>query len=239
MKSLVVRALGLMALSILVFGNAEANAQEFKFAVEHDHLIKSCKGELVINQKGVEYRTENKEHQRQWTYTDIKLIKLASPKEIKVYTYESNLMNVGRDETFEFRVLQDQVTIALSDFLLARITRPLATTFVATEEKGRYEIPVRHNHRISSCQGTLKIYADKVIYQSSKQENSRYWRWTDIQSISRAGPYEFSITTYEPKLGGPKVYNFDLKEQMDEAVYEYLWARVYKVTYPKPFEVKQ
>jgi hypothetical protein len=148
-------------------------------------------------------------------------------------------MNVGRDETFEFKVIQGQVTKELSDFLLARIARPLATTFVATEEKGRYEIPVRHNHRVSSCQGVLKVYPDKLIYESSKQENSRYWRWADIQSISRTGPYQFSVTTYEPKLGGPKLYNFDLKEQMGEAIYEYLWARVYKVTYPKTFEVKQ
>jgi hypothetical protein len=228
-----------MMLSILVSGNAKASPQEFKFAVEHDHLIRSCKGELVINQEGVEYRTKNKEHLRKWPYTDIKMIKLASPKDIKVYTYESSWMNVGRDETFEFKVIQGQATKELSDFLLARIARPLATTFVATEEKGRYEIPVRHNHRVSSCQGVLKVYPDKLIYESSKQENSRYWRWADIQSISRTGPYQFSVTTYEPKLGGPKLYNFDLKEQMGEAIYEYLWARVYKVTYPKTFEVKQ
>lgn len=240
MKSLMMRVMSIIALSMLAFGGREAFAQEFKYPVEHDHTIKSCKGELVINRDGVEYRTENKDHARKWSYTDIRMIKLASPKKIEVISYESSRMKLGYDKTFAFKVLKGEVTREVSDFLLARVERPLATSFVASEEKPHYEIPVRHRHSFGGDQGRLKVYADRVVYESAKQEGSRYWRWSDVKGISRTSPYLFSITTFEPKLGGPtKTYNFDLKEPMDDAVYDYLWARVYKPTLPASPGVKQ
>ena len=211
-----------------------ASAQEFKFRVEHDHLIGSCKGELIINQEGVEYRTSKKEHPRKWSYTDIEMIKLRSPRKVAVLTYESARIELGRDRTFEFKVLDGEVTKEVSDFLLGRVERPLSTTFVASEEKPQYAIPVRHRHTFGGDQGTLKVYADRVVYESQgKQERSRYWRWSDIKSFSRLGRYQFSITTFEPKLGGPtKTFNFDLKEEMNDAQYDYVWARVFKPTLP-------
>lgn len=217
-----------------------ASAQEFTFRVEHDHAIGSCKGELIINQDAVEYRTNKKEHARKWTYTDIEMIKLRSPRKVEILTYESARMKLGHDRTFEFKVLDGEVTKELSGFLLARVERPLSTTFVASEEKPQYTIPVRHRHSFGGDHGTLKIYPDGVAYDSVRTKSSRRWRWTDIQSISRTGPYQFAVTTHEPKFGGPmKTYNFDLKERMDDDAYDFVWSRIYKPTLPASREVKQ
>ena len=233
MKSAMKRVVNALALSILVLGSRAAFAQQFRYPVEHDHTFKSCKGELVINRDGVEYRTGNKEHARKWSYTDIRMIKLVSPRKLEVISYESSRMKFGGDKTFEFKVLTGGVTKEVSDFLLSRVGRPLATSFVASEEKPRFEIPVRHRHSFGGDQGRLKIYADRVIYESEKQAGSRYWRWSDVKGISRTGPYQFSITTFEPQLGGPtKTYNFDLKEPMGDSMYDYLWAQVYRPTLP-------
>ena len=217
-----------------------ASAQEFTFRVEHDHAIGSCKGELLINQDGVEYRTGKKEHARKLTYTDIEMIKLRSPRKVEILTYESARMKLGRDRAFEFKVLDKEVTKDVSDFLLKRVERPLSTTFVASEEKPQYAISVRHRQSFGGDQGILKIYTDGVAYDSVRTKSSRRWRWSDIQSISRLGPYQFAITTYEPKLGGPtKTYNFDLKERMDDGVYDFVWSRIYKPTLPASPEVSQ
>ena len=233
MKTVMIEVMSALILSILVSGSRAVLAQEFKYSVEHDHLFKSCKGELIINRQGVEYRTDNREHARSWSYADIQMIKLATAKKIEVISYESSRMKLGGDKTFEFKVLKGEVTKAVSDFLLARVERPLATSFVASEEKPQYAIPVRHRHSFGGDQGRLKVYADRVVYESAKQEGSRSWRWSDVKGISRTSPYQFSITTFEPKLGGPtKTYNFDLKEPMGDAVYDYLWVRVYKPTLP-------
>jgi hypothetical protein len=217
-----------------------ASAQEFTFPVEHNHTFKSCKGDLIINGEGVEYRTTHKEHARKWTYTDIKMITLVSPTQVTVLTYESRLLTLGRDETFQFKVLKGELSKEVNDFLLAHVSRPLATSFVKSEENSQYAIPVRHRQSFGSDQGKLKVYSDGIAYESVSTKRSRRWRWADIQSISRMGTYQFSVTTYEPKLGGPtKTYNFDLKERMEDTMYDYLWARVYKPTLPASPDVKQ
>ncbi len=244
MKSVIFRLISSLALLTLITagaaGQAKGQAQEFTFLVEHDHAFKSCKGELVINAQGIEYSTTNKDHARKWAFIDIAMIKLASPKHIEVLTYESSRMKFGRDKTFEFKILNGEVSKEVSDFLLGRVSRPLATSFAKSEEKPAYAILVRHRHSFGGDQGVLNIYADGVAYDSVNPENSRRWRWTDIRSISRMGPYQFGITTYERKFGGPtKTFNFDLKERMDDAVYDYLWARVYEVTLPASPEVRQ
>jgi len=227
------------ALTVLVFAGCAA-AQEFTLPVEHNHTLKSCKGDLIINGEGVEYRTTHKDHARRWAYTDIKMIQLVSPKEVKILTYESSRLKLGRDETFEFKVLKGEVSKDVSDFLLTRVERPLATSFAKSEENPQHTIPVRHRHTFGGDQGTLKIYADGVAYESVKAKSLRRWRWTDIQSISRTGPYQFAVTTYEPKFGGPtKTYNFDLKERMDDRVYDFVWSRIYKPTLPASPNAKQ
>lgn len=240
MKLMIIRLTSAFVLSILIPVGAKGLAQEFTLAVEHDHAIGSCKGNLIINADGVEYKTANKDHAREWAYVDIKMIKLVSPTRIGVLTYESSRKKLGADKSFEFKVLKDEVAKALSDFLLDRVTRPLATSFVRSDEKAQYEIPARHSHTFGGCQGTIKAYDDRLVYESSKPEDSRHWRWTDIQSISRGGPYRFTITTYEPKFGGPaRSFNFDLKERMDDAVYDYVWAKINKTALPALLEVKK
>jgi hypothetical protein len=108
---------------------------------------------------------------------------------------------------------------------------------VRSEEKSAYEMPARHRHSFGGCQGTIRIYGDRVVYESARPENSGLWRWTDIRAISRTNPYQLSITSYEPKMGGPtKTYNFDLKERMSDAVYDYLWSRIYNVALPALLE---
>lgn len=231
---------GTALIGFLITLGTMASAQEFTFRVEHDHAIGSCKGELLINQDGVEYHTDKKEHTRKWTYPDIEMIKLRSHRKVEILTYESARMRLGHDRKFEFKVFDGEITKEVSDFLLKRVERPFSTTFVASDEKPQYAIPVRHRHSFGGDQGTLKIYADGLAYDSVRTKSSRRWRWADIQSISRTGPYQFAITTYEPKLGGPtKTYNFDLKERMVEGVYDFVWTRVYKPALPASPDVKQ
>jgi hypothetical protein len=227
-------------ITVLLATASTASAQEFTFPVEHNHTFKSCKGDLIINGEGVDYRTTHKDHARRWTYTDIKMITLVSPTQVTILTYERRRLTLGRDEVFQFKVLKGELSREVNDFLLAHVSRPLTTSFVKSEENPQYAIPVRHRDTFRGDQGTLKVYADGVAYESVRTKSSRRWRWTDIQSINRMGPYQFAITTYEPKFGGPtRTYNFDLKERMEDTVYDYLWARIYKPTLPKSPDVKQ
>jgi len=57
--------------------------------------------------------------------------------------------------------------------------------------------------------------------------DSRYWRYGDIQNINQSDRYRFEVITFEEKLGGPKAYNFQLREVLPPQAYDYVWARVY------------
>lgn len=239
MKRALIRAMSAVALAVLIFGGSESFAQEFKYRVEHDHLFKSCEGELIIDSEGVEYRSEEKDHARKWSYRDIQMLKLVSAKSLEVISYESGAKRLGLDRVFEFNLQEGEITVELSEFLLARVERPMSTSIVATEEKALHEIAVRHRHRFGGCQGMLRVYGGGMVYESSEVENSRHWRWSDLRSISRAGPYRFAVTTFEGALGGAKTYSFDLKERMDDTLYEYIWSKVNRPALPRSFEIER
>jgi hypothetical protein len=231
-------SLFVMLVVFLYTSSTSVTAQsEYRLKVKHDHIRKYCVGELVINNSGVMYLTENKDHNRKWDFIDIKMIKLISPTKLKVLSFENSKFKVN-DRNFSFELIEGgEITKNVSDFILSKVNRPVSTSFIPnTEDKPLFSIPVRHRRRFSSDTGTLKIYTTSVVYDSEgEHENSRYWRWSDIQSIGRSGQYKFSLTTYEPELGGPvKSFDFDLKESLQDSVYDYMWDRVYRVSYRLP-----
>ena len=232
MKRLVLSLITALTFSAFFLNAAEAAAAEYRFKVKHDHVRKYCAGELVINDSGVEYVTEEKGHSRKWDYVDVKMLKLVSPTRLKVLSYEDSRLKVG-DRDFSFELTEGELTKEVSDFILSKVARPVSTTFVpASDEEPIYSIPVRHRRRVGGDEGMLKVYPTSVVYESAAGgDNSRYWRWSDIQGVGRSGRFKLSVTTYEPELGGPtKSFDFDLKEQAGDDIYDYMWDRVYGVS---------
>ncbi|MCS6816823.1 MAG: hypothetical protein N0A16_05590 [Blastocatellia bacterium] len=217
--------------ALLLMGRAAAgSSQEFRLPARHDHAMRSCQGELILTSEGIEYRTAHSEHARRWAFEDVRLIVLASRREITLHTYEAHWWTLGRDRVFRFTTLSE-IPEEVSAFLLAHISRPLATSFVVVEEKSLHEFPARHRHRLGGCQGTIRVYADRIVYDSrDRPRDSRSWRWSDIQRVGRFGPYLLEIVTYEPEFGGPtRAYVFDLKASLPDEVYDFVWGKVYRI----------
>src|SRR5215471_514220 len=194
-----------------------AAAQNFEFPVERERLLQNHRGTLVITAEGVEYKTSQKNESRSWRYKDIQQIKIESPTVIEILTYEDQRRMLGRDRIFRFRLLEGKITPEVSALLAAKAPRPVATSVAPTSDgEPKFETAVKHLHAFGGCQGTLKIYPDRVSYESAeKPEHSRYWRYSDIQGFGHPSRYRFEITTFEDKFGGPtKVYDFQLKEDM-------------------------
>lgn len=228
----------------------QREATDFRFRVKHDHLRKSCVGELVINNAGVEYLTDHEPHKRSWPFKDIRLLKLISAAKIEILTYQQRRLTpslnepfkLGSDESFKFELLEGEISPDLSEFLLERIKRPVVTTFVRQAGEVNpplYAVPARHRHRWGGCNGELRVYDDKLIYESFEdKENSRLWRWSDIQGFGRSGRYKFDIVTFEPQFGGEKTFNFDLKEEITDEAYDFVWKKFYRVTYYAPARIR-
>jgi hypothetical protein len=217
----------------VLFGTASVRAQNFEYAVRHHHILKDCRGSLKITDDGVEYRTTHAKDSRRWRFDEIRTLEVKSPTEISVVTYEDQKRWAGKDKVFEFTLLDKKATPELSAFLLSHVKRPMELALIPeVAEKPAFEIPVKHLRTISGALGVLRIYPDKVIYQSTAVGDSRYWRLEDIERFSQPDRFRFQIVSYVPKAGGPtEAYNFQLMEDLPEGVYDYLWMRLHPSSY--------
>jgi hypothetical protein len=206
-----------------------AAAQSYSFVVEHQHALRGCRGTLVISPNRIEYKTDHVKDARAWQYADLQEIKIESPTSIELVSHEDQRLQLGRDRVFKFKLLEGEITPEVSALLTANSTRPTVTSVLPVNEgEPVFEIRVKHLHTLGGCEGMLRIYSDRVTYESrDRPSNSRYWRFTDIQNFSQPEPFRFEVTTFEDKFGGPKSYSFQLKGEMSAQVYDYIWARVY------------
>jgi hypothetical protein len=221
---------------VLIFTLSTAHfspAQSFEYAVKHHHTLRDCRGMLKITLEGVEYKSSQTKESRKWKFEDIRVIEVKSPAQISLVTYEDQKRWMGKDKVFEFTLLDKKADPELSAFLLSQVKRPMMLAVIPEDmEKPAFEIPVKHLHTISGAMGVLRIYRDKVIFQSEKAGDSRYWRIADIERFSQPDRFRFQIVSYAPKAGGPtEVYNFQLIEDLPEGVYDYLWLRLHPSSY--------
>ena len=221
----------LAAIGLLLMG-ISATAQEFKYQVELDRPIGHRDGRLIISDKNIEYLAAKRPGEsRTWEYEDIRLLEILSPTKLRLWTYKDRYMQLGGDQSLTFRLIDGQLDQNISNFLRERIKRPFVTSFVEADENALAEIPVKHSHRTGGCEGVLKVYSDRLVYESRTGHDSRTWLWTDIRSVGRTDIYRFDVETFEPQVGASsRSFNFVLKEQMPDKTYDLIWARVYRPT---------
>ncbi len=222
----------IVSASLVFLLAVSASAQEFQYKVQQDRSIGHRDGELTISAEGVEWRaTKREKESRSWSYTDLKLVEILSPTKIRIWTYKDRALRLGRDQSLTFKLIEGQIDQKVSDFLRGRIGRPFVTSFTAEQSELLAEVPVKHARRFSGSEGLLKVYADRLVYESKTGNDSRSWRWTDIRGVGRPDRYRFDIDTFQPELGvTSKSYNFELKEEMADKVYDLIWSRVYQPT---------
>ena len=230
MKTRFVQLSGIVALLLLIVTTVAA--QEFKYKVELDRTIGHRDGELIITDNGVEYHAKREKESRRWDYDDIKLLEILSPTRLRIQTYRDRKLYLGKDESVTFKIVEGQLDHHISDFLRERTARPFVTSILEEiEQTSIAEIPVKHSHRFGGCEGILKVYSDKLEYESKTGHNSRSWRWMDIRSVGRSDLYRFEVETFEPQIGASsRSFNFVLKERMADEIYELIWGRVYRPT---------
>jgi len=206
--------------------------QEFEFSVRHRHIFKDCQGTLKITGDGVEYKTAYAQDARKWRFEEIRTLEIKSAARISVISYEDQKRYAGKDRVFEFELVDKKATPELSAFLLSRVKRPTLLAVIPAQENPIYDITVKHLHVFGGVLGVLRIYPDKVIFQSNSTGDSRVWRIQDIESFGHPDRFRFQITSYLPKTGGPtEVYNFQLMDDLPEGVYDYLWVRLHPSSY--------
>ncbi len=207
--------------------------QTLRYEVVHDHLRKGCLGTLTIDESGVSFQgAERKKgkapHAWSWTYPDIQQLTIA-PGEVRVLTYKDNAWKLGADREYRFKASAGRPFGEAYDFLKGRLDQRLVSELADGGLKMLWQSPVKLLGRFRGSEGTLIVGEDRIVYRSGKEEESRTWRYADIDNISTSGPFQLTVTTFErsrSNYGSRKGFNFQLKERLEEAKYNELWRRL-------------
>jgi hypothetical protein len=65
-------------------------------------------------------------------------------------------------------------------------------------------------------------------YESADTADSRYWRFSDIESILRTSPFRLLINVYE--RGSARPFEFELKAPLPVSAFDYVWDEVNRPT---------
>ena len=202
--------------SCLVLAAALASAAQFP--VRHEHLRKGCTGVMTVDENGVSF-TGAKKHAWRWKYEDIQELRLA-PESIYILTYKDSNLWLGEDREYKFtgKIPAEELYALLRERMDQRFVAKVGQAIGLPT----WSLPVKHLRPSGGSEGTLAFGADAIVYSTSARDESRTWRYSDIQNIGSSGPFQLTITTLE------KGFNFQLKQPITEARYNQLWLQIEK-----------
>ena len=218
----------LYAATILVsifFRFSNAQDMNFTYKVIHDHFWGAGHGQLRINSHGIAFESEtDKDHSWNWTFTDIQGMKIESPTEMEIRTYEDVTWRFNQDRKFEFKLTEGEITPEVVRFLRGLLPIPMVSSVFTTPADAFYTVPAKHKHGLSGgCRGELMFSQEAIYFYSNG--HTRMWLIEEIESLGRMSTLEFRVTVRE---NGHRNFQFQLMKPMDEQVYENLWRQVYE-----------
>ena len=203
----------------LMLSSAASSLGAQQFAVHHQHLRKFCAGTLTVDARGIRF-SGPKGHAWNWPYGEIQQLTLY-PGSIHILSYkDGSRWKLGKDVAYTFtgifpiELLQRQWSVQLDQRFVA------AVAMGQSAGVSGLKFPVKQLGLTKGTQGTLTFAADAVVYDTP--DNARTWRYSDIQFISSANPFQLSITTLE------KQFHFQLKQAITESTYNQLWLEIEK-----------
>ena len=173
----------------------------------------STHGTLLIDGNGVEFRGENKRSQR-WAFNEIRTVFIA-PHRLTLKTYLNRSLHRPGERTYRFSLAQ-AIPPAVAARFAGAVARPSQNADPDPDAPAIATIPARHRAIASGTNGVLRIWQDGIDYVTSSKDDSRSWRWTDLQTVSKPDPYHLFVFGYRD------TYTFDLKAPLSGKLLD--WA---------------
>jgi hypothetical protein len=192
-------------------------------------------GTLTITGAGVSFeeaynggKPPKHPHSWQWKYDDIQQLKIA-PKSLTVLTYKDNKWKLGADREYQFDLVSGKTFVDAYNVLKRGLDQRFVAAIVDSPTSMLWAIPAKHLHPLAGDEGVLQVGPDEIVYKSAKTNESRTWRYEDIENISSSGPFQLTITSFEHArmhYGSRKSFEFELKQRLEESRYNDLWLRL-------------
>ena len=216
-------------------------AADLNYEVRHHRALKDHVGVLTISDKGVGYQqlkptkkqsTDQRKPPKleaiQFNYQDIQEL-WVSPNKIVLVTYKDRKWLFGIDKEFEFVLPEGKTFEAAFTMLKDKLDRRFVAAMADLQTQAEWELPVKRLGTITGSEGILVFGSDRVVYKTTSPRQSRTWRFQDIENVSTSDRYQLTLTTYErakTHYGSMKGFNFQLKQPLDEKLFEELWKKL-------------
>jgi hypothetical protein len=209
-------AIGKNAICLILSSAASLWAQQFP--AHHQHLRKFCAGTLTVDASGIRF-SGPKGHTWNLPYAQIQQLTL-HPESIHILSYKDSSWKLGKDVSYTFT--GEFRTEALERQWSAELDQRFVAAVALERDPGMsgLQFPAKELGLTKGTQGTLTFGGTAVVYDSPLAP--RTWRYSDIQFISSANPFQLSITTFE------KQFHFQLKQAISESTYNQLWLDIEK-----------
>lgn len=191
-------------------------AQQLEFPVRMHRLPRPAPAMLIFTGDGI--RLQGKDSQA-WKYDDIQRLEL-SPSRLEILTYQDARWQLGRDRRYLFDRLPEHMAAQLYPLLSSKLDQRFVAALADPHVEALWLSPAKMLHGRSGANGTLKIGADRIVFESPSQ--SRTWRYRDIRNITTEGPLEFTISSADRDT------RFQLKQVLPEDRYNDLWRRIWE-----------
>lgn len=227
---------GLVLLAPAAYGQEPLRFEVWHGHSRPPHIRKAGNmGALTVSPAGISFeeryqagKRPKRPHAWQWKYEDIQQITIL-PKQLKVLTYEDDKWRLGADREYTFDLTSGGTFEPAYALLKHRLDQRLVAGFAQSPAKALWELPAKRLTRFGGDEGVIEAGETEIVYRSGKAGESRVWRYEDIENISSAGPFQFSITTFErarSHYGNLKGFHFQLKQKLSEARFNDLWLRL-------------
>ena len=198
--------------------------------VRHQHLRKGAEGELRVTADGVSFTEpgKGKKHSRTWKYSEMQQLELGAGM-LRIVTYEDQKWELGRDREYVF----DHLPAGFSQAVYPQWRDRLDSRFIAdlpdATVQALWQRPAKLLGTIRGSHGMLRVGAGRIVYETPAAEQSRTWRFADIENVASAGPFDLSVVTREHHgvwNAETREFRFQLRQALPEAQFNELWRRL-------------
>jgi hypothetical protein len=184
-----------------------------------DRFPKAVPGSLAISGQGVDFHPARGEAAH-WNLEDIRTVDLQSPRKLSLVTYHNRRWHIPGDRPLNFK-LKDALPPEVASELVRLVGKPAVNGVPFPKAPSFATIGARHRTSTGGSNGVLRFREGGIDYLAAKGDDSRSWRWPDIQTLAHPEPCRLRIG------GFLEAFDFELKGVLADDLFDRLWDRVY------------
>jgi len=211
-----------------------AAAANIRVDVSHDHLRKEGTGTLAVTDAALTFEeTGKKANRHRWSVPWQEIQQLwISPKTIRILTYKDVWWKGGADREYELHAVGESTFVPLVSSAQTKLgPRLVAAVAEPAADPVLWQVPVKLREKFGGPEGVLRVSTNRIVFDSPEKGKSRTWTHDDIDNVATAGPYDFTLTTFERSKGSygdRRGFHFQLKEKLNNRHYQQLWRTLHQ-----------